>query len=159
MDPALVSMAGGGVLHTCVYKRRRGGGGQHGGADTRRGFQVWSHTSFSSQALLCGVILLLLTACQARKHPGGTQAHHHHHVPCFSQEQLQAGEVPMHYVSRAVHWDRYAPVQMVPYLEQAQRDRSRRRRRHPEPGCPTLQLAAGAHSEANERSISPWRYR
>ncbi|KYO43067.1 interleukin-17C [Alligator mississippiensis] len=110
-------------------------------------------------ALLCGVILLLLTACQARKHPGGTQAHHHHHVPCFSQEQLQAGEVPMHYVSRAVHWDRYAPVQMVPYLEQAQRDRSRRRRRHPEPGCPTLQLAAGAHSEANERSISPWRYR
>ncbi|XP_024055276.2 interleukin-17C [Terrapene carolina triunguis] len=77
---------------------------------------------------------------------------------CFSQEQLQAGELPTHFVSRTMKWDRYAPVQLVPHLEKMQQEGGQRRKRQVD-GCPALQLQATVNSEPNERSLSPWRYR
>ncbi|NXC49380.1 IL17C protein, partial [Penelope pileata] len=104
-------------------------------------------------------VLALLSAlalgCCLRHHG---VAGHHPHVRCYSVGELRDGEAPAHFLSRSLRWDRYVPVQLVPQLEQ-EHGRRRRRRRQREHGCPKLQLRAGIHSEANERSISPWRYR
>uniref|UniRef100_A0A8C8RMK5 Interleukin 17C n=1 Tax=Pelusios castaneus TaxID=367368 RepID=A0A8C8RMK5_9SAUR len=100
--------------------------------------------------LLCA-LLLSLTACQALK---GPRRHHHH---CFSAEELQAGEVPTHFVSRNMHWERYTPVQLVPHLEEMQRKEGHRGRRHVD-SCPSVELKTSLDSEPNERSLSPWRY-
>ncbi|XP_026519507.1 interleukin-17C-like [Terrapene carolina triunguis] len=112
------------------------------------------------QGVLCALLLLSLPAGQAQKRAKDHQRHHHHHHHhhCFSQEQLQAGELPTHFVSRTMKWDRYAPVQLVPHLEKMQQEGGQRRKRQVD-GCPALQLQATVNSEPNERSLSPWRYR
>uniref|UniRef100_A0A8C0GBA9 Interleukin 17C n=1 Tax=Chelonoidis abingdonii TaxID=106734 RepID=A0A8C0GBA9_CHEAB len=109
------------------------------------------------QGVLCALLLFSLPAGQAQKRAKDHQRHHHHHH-CFSQEQLQAGELPTHFVSRTMKWDRYAPVQLVPHLEKMQQEGGQRHKRQVD-GCPALQLQAIVNSEPNERSLSPWRYR
>uniref|UniRef100_A0A8D0GQN4 Interleukin 17C n=1 Tax=Sphenodon punctatus TaxID=8508 RepID=A0A8D0GQN4_SPHPU len=71
-------------------------------------------------------------------------------------DELQEGELPGRLLSRARRWDRNAPAQLVPVLEEGRR---RKHRRHHEHGCPALQLQSAPQSEVHERSISPWRYR
>ncbi|KAM7146905.1 interleukin-17C isoform 1-T2 [Macrochelys suwanniensis] len=110
----------------------------------------------ASVGVLCTLFLLLLSAGQTHSRSGAHHRRHHHH--CFSQEQLQAGELPTHFVGRTMKWDRYAPVQLVPHLEKMQQDGGQRRKRQAE-GCPALQLQATVNSEPHERSLSPWRYR
>ncbi|XP_074864944.1 interleukin-17C [Carettochelys insculpta] len=104
----------------------------------------------TSLGMLCALLLFSLAATH------GKRPHRQPH--CYSQEQLQAGELPTHFVSRHMKWDHYTPVQLVPFLEQLQQDAGRRRKRQVE-GCPVLQLQASLDSEPNERSLSPWRYR
>ncbi|NWR80038.1 IL17C protein, partial [Centropus unirufus] len=82
----------------------------------------------------------------------------HPHGRCYSPNELQDGESPAHLLGRSLRWDHYVPVQLVPQLEHLQASHHRPRR-HRERACPALQLRAGLHVEANERSISPWRYR
>lgn len=104
----------------------------------------------TSTGVLCALFLLWLSAGQVH---GRSRRHQHHH--CFSQEQLQAGELPTHFVSRHMDWDRHAPVQLVRLLEH---EGDQRRKRQVQ-GCPNLQLQTALHSEPHERSLSPWKYR
>ncbi|NXM66686.1 IL17C protein, partial [Serilophus lunatus] len=79
-------------------------------------------------------------------------------VLCYSGAELGDG-APAQLLGRSLRWDRYVPVQLVPQLERLESAGKRRHRRHRPRACPALQLRAGARSEHNERSISPWRYR
>ncbi|NWU94883.1 IL17C protein, partial [Upupa epops] len=99
-----------------------------------------------------------LVLCRGLRRPGSPS--HHLHVHCYSTGELQ-DEVPPHLLARRLRLDNYVPVQLVPQLERLQEGTAshRRHRRHPEHVCPALQLRTGLHSEPNERSISPWRYR
>ncbi|KAM6353895.1 interleukin-17C [Alca torda] len=101
-------------------------------------------------------LLGTLALCRGLRRPP-----HHPHVRCYSAGELRDGEAPAHLLGRSLRWDHHVPVQLVPPLEGLQEAATghRRRRRHRERACPALQLRAGLHSEPNERSISPWRYR
>ncbi|NXX12957.1 IL17C protein, partial [Podargus strigoides] len=104
-----------------------------------------------------GALALLgtLVLCHSLRRPGSP------HVPCYGTGELRDGEAPAHPLGRSLRWDRYVPVQLVPQLERLQEATAghRRHRRHRERACPALQPRVGLHSEPNERSISPWRYR
>ncbi|XP_071612581.1 interleukin-17C [Heliangelus exortis] len=104
-----------------------------------------------------GVLVLLSTLglCRSLRRPPP------HHPHCYGAAELGEGEAPPHLLGRSLRWDHQGPVQLVPHLERLQEHGGshRRHRRHREGSCPALQLRVGLHSEHNERSISPWRYR
>ncbi|NXU48779.1 IL17C protein, partial [Turnix velox] len=111
------------------------------------------------QAWLSALVLLAtISFCHGLRRPPPPP-----HGHCYSMGELRDGEVPAHLLGRSSFWDQYIPVQLVAQLEELQEDMAnghhRGRRRRPERTCPSLQLRAGLHTDANERSISPWRYR
>ncbi|XP_051485739.1 interleukin-17C [Apus apus] len=104
-----------------------------------------------------GVLVLLgtLVLCRGLRRPP-----HHPHGPCYRVGELGEGEAPPHLLGRSLRWDHHGSVQLVGQLERLQGDSSgHRHRRQRDSACPALQLRLGLHSEHNERSISPWRYR
>ncbi|XP_059681075.1 interleukin-17C [Gavia stellata] len=122
---------------------------------------VWVHAHAFGGWLGALALLGALVLCHGLRRPGSPP--HHPHVHCYSAGELRDGEAPAHLLGRSLRWDHYVPVQLVPQLERLQEatagHRRHRRHHHSERACPALQLRAGLHSEPNERSISPWRYR
>ncbi|NWX21164.1 IL17C protein, partial [Aegotheles bennettii] len=109
------------------------------------------------QGWLSALVLLgTLVLCWGLRRPPP-----HPHGHCYSAGELREGEAPTQLLGRSLRWDHHVPVQLVPQLERLQEatGRHRRHRRHRQHDCPALQLRSGLHSEPNERSISPWRYR
>ncbi|NXQ46498.1 IL17C protein, partial [Catharus fuscescens] len=108
------------------------------------------------QSWLCVAALLAVPGqCRGSRRPGAVSALS---LQCFSAAELESG-APAQLLGRSLRWDRHVAVQLVPHLEQLEASAARRLRRHRPRSCPALALRSELHSQLQERSISPWRYR